>query len=130
MHVSTYNKGALSPEIYINNIKKISAAFPSLQKEFYDLLSELVIQKQFTDARFSDTVNFVIENFRYPHPSIAEFISYDKGYTVYTYTNMLKMNDSIGSSVWNDYKRVEIKGISIKVWASIIDIQKYNLTMC
>jgi hypothetical protein len=130
MHVSIYNKGALSPEIYINNIKRISAAFPYLQKEFYDLLSEMVIEKQYTDARFSEAVNFVIENYKYPHPSIADFISFDKGYTLFTYTNMLKMNDSIGSSVWNDYKQVEIEGISIKVWASFIDIQKYNLTVC
>jgi hypothetical protein len=130
MHVSTYNKGALSPEIYINNIKRISAAFPSLQKEYYDLLSELVIEKQYTDERFSEAVNFVIENCKYPHPSIADFISYDRVYTLYTYTNMLRMYDSIGSSVWNDYKQVKIEGISIKVWASFIDIQKYNLTMC
>lgn len=127
MHISIYGKGELSPEIYINNIKKISAAFPSIQKEFYDLLTQLVKENQFTDERFSEAVDFVIENYKYPHPSIADFISYDKEYKLYTYTNMLKMNDSIGVSVWNDYKPVEIIGISKKVWASVIDIQKYNL---
>jgi hypothetical protein len=127
MNVSVYIKGALTPEIYIKNIKRISAAFPSLQKEFYDLLSELVKEKQYSDNKLTDAVNFVIENCKYPHPSIADFLSYDKGFTLYTYTNILKFFDSIGSSVWNDYKQVEIEGVSLKVWASIIDIQKYNL---
>jgi len=115
MHISIYGKGELSPKIYINNIKKISAAFPSIQKEFYDLLTQLVKENQFTDKRFSKAVDFVIKNYKYPHPSIADFISYDKGYKLYTYANILKMNDTLGSSIWHDYKPVEIDGISKKV---------------
>jgi hypothetical protein len=129
MQISIYGKGELSPETYSNNIKRIRVAFPSLQKDFYDILSERIIAKQFTDERFSDAVDYVIDNCKYPCPSIADFMTYDSGYKLYTYAEILKMMDNVGSSVWNDFRPIEIKGISKTLWASVIDIRKYNLKL-
>ena len=56
---------------------------------FTDLLTESLKRNGFTDERFTDAVNYVIDNCRYPKPSIADFVSYDKSVKVYTWQDMV-----------------------------------------
>lgn len=56
---------------------------------FTDLLTESLKRNGFTDQRFTDAVNYVIDNCRYPKPSIADFVSYDKNVKVFTWRDIV-----------------------------------------
>ena len=86
--VSIYN-GNLSKEGIKKNCLKILAAFEKTDAMFTDLLTESLKRNGFTDERFTDAVNYVIDNCRYPKPSIADFVSYDKNVKVYTWRDMV-----------------------------------------
>ena len=60
---------------------KIKNAFPNLPVEFYDVLCERLKEKGFDDERIIKTVNGVIDTCKYPTPTIAHFITYDKEYS-------------------------------------------------
>ncbi len=92
--ISSY-KGELTEKCMIESATKIKIAFPSLPVQFYDLLTQRIKDKGFSDERLSDAVNHVIDNCIYPTPTIAQFLSYDKNIKIYTYDQMLKMNDEI-----------------------------------
>lgn len=78
-------------------------AFPSLENHFTDLLTESLFRNNFTDDRFNDAVNYVIDNCRYPKPSIADFVGYDKKIKLLTHADMVN-----GSLDFNRHKKVRI----------------------
>tara|TARA_R110000850_G_scaffold145012_2_gene267082 strand:- start:5 stop:460 length:456 start_codon:yes stop_codon:yes gene_type:complete len=86
--ISIYN-GKLSKEGIKKNCLKILAAFEKTDAMFTDLLTESLKRNGFTDERFTDAVNYVIDHCRYPKPSIADFVSYDKSVKVYTWQDMV-----------------------------------------
>jgi len=59
-------------------MEKIKHAFPSLQKEFYDVLCDRLKEHEFSDERLLKAVNHVIDTCIYPIPVIANFIIFDK----------------------------------------------------
>ena len=87
--ISIYN-GKLSKEGIKKNCLKILAAFEKTDAMFTDLLTESLKRNGFTDERFTDAVNYVIDHCRYPKPSIADFVSYDKKIKVYRYDEMVE----------------------------------------
>lgn len=105
----------------------IKKSFPSLPIGFYDVFTDRLKENGFSDDRLTDAVAHVIDNCRYPQPSIADFISFDKKYKVYTYGQMLKMSDELGSVIWNSYKPVKFPERSKIVWVDVDDIKKYKL---
>lgn len=60
----------------MESIKKIKLAFPDLPAGFYDVLSERIKSKGFSDERLNDAVNHVIDTCKYPKPTVANFISF------------------------------------------------------
>jgi len=124
--VSIYND-TLSTPCVINNIARIKAAFHTLPEDFYRIFSQRIIDCEFTDQRLTDSVNHVIDTCVYPTPTIAQFISFDKKYKVFTYDEMLKKTDELGSEVWKSYKSIDLPGIEKPIYAHINDIKKYNL---
>ena len=91
--ISIYN-GKLSKEGIKKNCLKILAAFEKTDAMFTDLLTESLKRNGFTDERFTDAVNYVIDNCRYPKPSIADFVSYDKNVKVYSYEEICNNSTS------------------------------------
>ena len=67
-------------------------AFPSLDKCFYDILTDRVIEKGMTDKQIMDAVNNVIDTCEYPTPVIGKFLSYDKKKQLFTYNQFAEMN--------------------------------------
>ena len=86
--ISIYT-GQLTKEVIKKNCMKILAAFDKTDSMFVDLLTESLKRNGFTDQRFTDAVNYVIDHCRYPKPSIADFVSYDKNVKVYTWQDMV-----------------------------------------
>lgn len=124
--ISIYS-GPLTGPVLFREIAKIQAAFPSLPKEFYDILSSRFADCDFTDDRLKDSVNHVIDTCVYPTPTVAQFISFDKKYKVYMYDEMLKMTNELGPEVWKSYQSIDLSGIEKPIYAHVNDIKKYNL---
>ena len=98
---------------------KIRTAFPSLEKHFTDLLTEALVRNNFTNQRFTDAKNYVIDNHVYPKPSIAEFISYDKKVKTYTHKEACE--------VGMEYLQSTDVGIGVCVWTDKQDFKNYGL---
>lgn len=120
--------GKLTTQGVIVNVAKIKMAFPALPLEFYDILSERVKAKGFSDQRFIDAVLHVIDTCPYPTPTISNFISYDRTIKVYNYEEMLKKAGEFGTEIWNSYKCLKFKNRGKKVWVHVDDVKMYNLT--
>ena len=123
MAVSIYQKDKLSPRALIEGIKKIKAAFPNLPAGFYDILTERLKINGFSDERFLDAVNNLLDTFRYPTPTVADFISYDRQIRLYTYEEMLAR----GAELWEMHKAVKMDEKEKPVWVHVDDIKKYRL---
>lgn len=123
--ISVYN-GELTTDCVINNIAKLKKSFPTLPKEFYDVLSERIKENKFSNKRLSESIDNVIDNCVYPTPTIAQFISFDKKMKLYSYHDILRMNDQTGIA-FKCYRPVKINNLSKPLYASVEDIEKYNL---
>jgi hypothetical protein len=119
--------GCLTNEIAISNLARIKAAFPALPAPFFEILSARIIDNDFCDQRLNDAVNHVIDTCKYPTPSIAEFISFDRTFKIYTYEEIMKKANEFGQEVWNNYKAVKFRGRPKKVWVHVNDIELYGL---
>ncbi|HNX66485.1 MAG TPA: hypothetical protein PKH02_06345 [Bacteroidales bacterium] len=125
--VSVYEGEKISNDSIVRYCYKIRSAFPSLPPEFYDVLLEMVKEENFTDQRFRDAVHYVIKTCKYPTPTIASFISYDRKYKVYSYNDILKKADELGSQAWGCYQAVQLPDRKYVVWVDKNDISQYNL---
>lgn len=120
--ISVY-RGELTPKVWIDQVKKLKAAFPGTPKEFYDILAERLKENKFSDKRLIDAINLLIDSYIYPVPAIANIISYDVRVKLYTYQDMLKLVDNYGKNTWSQYKRLENGK-----YAHVSDVEKYQLT--
>jgi len=103
------------------NCAKILAAFSGVEQSFTILLTESLKRNKFTDERLTDAVNFVIDNCKYPKPSISDFIQFDKKVKLYTHNEVINTL----YSDFENYKAVDIEGNTL--WAHLTEIDKYNL---
>jgi len=116
--------GTLNTDCVISNVVKIKKAFPALPIGFYEVFDDRLREHGFNDDRLRDAVNHVIDTCPYPNPTIANFISFDKMFKIYTYDEMLKRADEgTGASL----KALKFPDRDYPVWAHVDDIKKYCL---
>ena len=129
MSVSAYKDNSTTQGL-INGITRIKKAFPSLPIEFYEILKERIQSKGFTDKRFADAVNSVIDTCVYPTPTIAQFISWDKRIPMFTYEQICKKFDEsgLGAKFWTYYKSLQFNDKATRVWIHVNDVEQYNIT--
>lgn len=58
---------------------------------------------------------------------IVNGMNLDKRYKIFTYEDMIKKTEEYGFGVWENYKKIRIKGNDKPVWVDINDIKRYNL---
>jgi hypothetical protein len=124
--MSIYND-TLTTQNIIKGTAKLKKSFPALTKEFFDVFADRIKENKFTDCRLNDSINHVIDNCIYPTPSIAQFISYDKRIKLYTYSDMVRMQEQT-QNAFKSYRPVKIHNLNKPMYASILDIERYNLT--
>ena len=100
--------GGLTPQFATKQIVRLKAAFPNTPPEMYDVLMDRLKANGFTDARLEDAINNLIDNFKYPVPSIAEIIGFDKRVKLYNYKEICDYVNDGGS--WEDFKIVKREG--------------------
>lgn len=125
--LSLYNDELTGDNVTLN-VVKIQKVFPALSKEFYDIFQERLKDKGFTDQKLNDAVNYVIDNCIYPTPTIANFLKYDKNIKLYSYEQMLKMNNEYAGQAFKYFRPVQIANLEKPMYASKSDIETYNLT--
>ena len=124
--ISVYS-GELTQRSLIKNIAKIKIAFPDLDKGFYSILIEMARDCNFSDERFEDAVKNVICTCVYPRPTVAQFLSWDKKIKLYTYDQILKLNNELNGNAFKYYKAVIIPGVKTSYYASVSDIEQYKM---
>ena len=122
--LTIYTGSVLTVETVITEVAKIKAAFPSVTSQFVDILIERAIAKRFTAERLIDAVNNVIDNFQYPMPSLANFLSYDRRVKILSYDQLCDMVTRHRVD-FNSYTMVKVNGKSY--WVSNADKDLYNL---
>ena len=90
-YLSIYNDEQTEHGV-ISAIARVKMAFPSLDKSFYSILTDRVIEKGMTDKQIMDAVNNVIDTCEYPTPVIGKFLGFDKKKQLYTYAQFAEMN--------------------------------------
>jgi len=65
--LSVYSDG-ITPKGYAKAVNQLKTAFPNLSDGFHDILSDRILAHKFTDQRFMDSVNHVIDTCKYPTP--------------------------------------------------------------
>jgi hypothetical protein len=111
----------------IKSLKKIKDSFSDLPKEFYSILQDRIKANHFSDQRFGDAVDYVIDTCLYPKPTVANFISYDKCVKTYSYEDICAMASKYGAEIFDKYPAVMLPGHTKHVRIYIDDIIKYKL---
>lgn len=112
-----------------NAIGKLSANFTKLDNSFFSVLAERAKHNGFDDEGLIRAVNSVIDNFIYQEPKIADILKINSNVQLFTYHEIVEKNDSMDRKAFEYYRPIEVKGISKAMYASVIDIEKYNLTL-
>ena len=118
--------GMMDKKSFEKAMLRLKIAFPNITKEFLTLLFDRFVSRGFSNERVKDSVDYLIDNYKYPTPTIAEIISYDAKVRLLTYDQVMKIHNEIGKA-FDMYSAVVIEGIKTKVWASNFDIEKYKL---
>jgi hypothetical protein len=106
--LSVYH-GNITQENFVSSVARIKVAFPDLNKDFYQLLKERIMEKGFSDQRLTDAVNHVIDTCLYPTPTLANFLSFDKRVKLITYQELCTLIGK-GEATMDAYERMRING--------------------
>lgn len=107
--VSLYNQPPITDEEIAVILDRLRDAFPNMRESFFSLLSERVIENDFTAQRLLDAVNNVIDNFQYKELNVADIIRYDRKARAYTYAEACEMVTR-GEATFDDFKVIEDGG--------------------
>lgn len=113
-------RGNLTTKAVIVESKKVKAAFPQLPQGFYDVLADRLKANKFTDQRLQDAVNHLVDNFRYPTPTIADIVSFDKRIKLYTYSQVAERVNS-GRDM-RDFGKIKDQ----KLWMDISEAKQHG----
>jgi hypothetical protein len=84
-------------------------AFPALSRDHIALLHDRFVENGFSDNRAMDAVKFVIDHCKYPVPSIADFIQFDKTTKTYSWNEIEHLHNE-GKLNKSDYGLIKIDG--------------------
>lgn len=72
-----------------NECKKLQACFPQMQPAMMGVMIDRIMSKKMPYAQVKDAVNNIIDNFKYPVPTVADVISWDKKVKLYTHAEVV-----------------------------------------
>ena len=121
--ISIY-RGILTSQCIAHEIEKIQVSFPTLSETFFNILGERLVINKFNDARLKAAIGFVIDNFKYNTPKIADIIGFDKCVKIYRYDDVLEALDK--GKTWNYYSKIRKNGKLYYVKTT--DKEQFNLS--
>jgi len=123
--ISIYTGAPATPMEIASETAKIAVSFPSLDKRFFTILAERLIRNNYTIDRLKDAVAYLIDNFHYQKPSIADIISFDKKVKLYSYNEVLVLIDQ-NKARFEDFYRHWVGDVLYRVKKS--EAETLNLT--
>lgn len=124
--ISVFRGEAASISQIAASVKKLSVAFPQMNKDFFNLLSERIVKSGMTTQRLEYAVNHVLDHFTYKQLTIADILSVDVRCRVLSYAGMISEVAKSGTST-DDYAPVFIGESKKPAWVSKVDKSRYNL---
>lgn len=88
--LSVYNSAPATMEEIRQMLYWLNAAFEMSERKVM-LMAEAAYNEYFTPQRLKDAVNYVIKNFKYKEPTIADIVSYDECLRLYTYSEACRL---------------------------------------
>lgn len=120
--ISIY-KGELSPNVVAGQMLKLTTVFPTIEDEFINVLAERIVANGFSNERLTDAVDNLVDNFKYPRPSIADVIGFDCRIKIYDYSEYSA--EILGKkSSGNDFTKHWIDDKLF--WVKISECERYN----
>lgn len=104
--ISIYNPGKVDAVHFAQGVRRLKAAFPKLQKSWFDLLDEMLDEVNFSNQKFKDAVMHLIKTCPYPEPTLASLLNYDKTVKSFTYEEVLEHNNRFPNTMRN-FKEIE-----------------------
>ena len=107
--VSVYSGDPATKEQVLSESKKLIAAFPEVTTDFVILLTERLIDNQFTATRVRDAINHTIDTSPYRRPAIADIISWDRKVKLYTHQEV-QSRCAPGYPAFEHFERIIFNG--------------------
>jgi hypothetical protein len=82
--LSLYDDRQALPETVAKASLYLQRAFPKMEEDFFNILSERILANKFTEERLRDAVRHVVDNFHYKELNVADIVSYDRRVKLYT----------------------------------------------
>jgi hypothetical protein len=123
--ISVYCGELIQPIVIAKETAKMQVAFPKLDTLFFTVLTERIIKNNFTEKRLNDAVGYLMDNFKYQTPTIADIISFDKKVKIYSH-NEVEILINENKARFDDFYKHWIDGILYRVKKTESDF--YGLT--
>ncbi len=123
--ISIYSGTPATPMEIASETAKIAVSFPSLDKLFFTILAERLIKNNFTIDRLQAATGYLIDNFHYKQPTIADIISFDKKVKLYSYNEVLVLIDQ-NKARFEDFHKHWVGDVLYRVKKS--EAETFNLT--
>lgn len=110
-------------------IGKLASNFKKLDDSFFSVLAERAKQNGFDDEMLNKAVDSVIDNYVYADPKVADILKINSNVQLFTYYDIVEKNDSMQRKAFEYYRPIIVPGVERPMYASVHDIDKYNLTL-
>jgi len=70
----------------------------------------MIKEERFCDNRLTDAVKHLIKTCIYPTPTLANLLTYDRRYKLYTYSELVRKVDEMGAVAFDLFEKREING--------------------
>jgi predicted methyltransferase len=74
-----------------NECKRLQAAFPQTPPQLILILTQRIVEKKISGQQITDAVNNLIDNYKYPVPTVAEILSWDKKVKLYKHSEVVEL---------------------------------------
>jgi len=104
LEISVYQGVPASGLVIARETAKMQVAFPKLESTFVAVLTERIIKNNFTEQKVKDAISYLMDNFHYQTPTIADVISFDKKIKLWSYEDVCEAVSQNKTSFDSFYK--------------------------
>lgn len=90
-------------------------AFPAVDPDFINVLSERLVANGFTNRRLKDAIGTLIDNFKYQKPNISDIIGFDRKIKLYSYGEAYRLIERGEVSGFSDFEIIEVNGEKYRI---------------
>jgi hypothetical protein len=125
--LSLYKDNPLDATTYQAGKKLLKQTYKNFDDDLSLILLDQLKEQGFTNKRFVDAVKFVINNHVYQSIKPADILSFDKALHLRLYHEIAEEQKSFGSSIWEFYDKVDIKGTCYFIHKH--ELRNYGVTL-